>query len=150
MKTSWLFLILSATLLTSCTTLPSKSAADWQLLYHHNAEGKAIAGDKQRLIQTILDGRPIRVVWPIRDDFIHVADAGFLTVMNGEVFAQLDGIIRQIPDRETRRSIALDAKEQSQWHAIVATTGQIQSFQSIKSTLGSNQFTYRWYGLVTE
>ena len=150
MKKPWLLLILTAALLSGCASQSFKPGSDWQLLYHHDAEGQPIAGDKQRLIQAVLDGRPIRVVWPIREHFIHVADAGFLTVMNGEVFAQWEGIVRQIPDRQTRRSIALDAKEQSQWHAIISTTGQLQSFQSVNPTLGSNQFTYKWYGFVAE
>lgn len=132
-------------LLSGCITNPSKPAADWQLAFHHDATGNRIDGSKQMLIDAVNTGRPIRVVWPMRDDFIHVADAGFLTVMKGEVFAQFNGIIRQIPDRKTRRSIALDAEDQNNWHAIISTTGQLQGFQSKGKGLSSSQWAFKWY-----
>lgn len=143
-----IFLIVTCTFLTllsGCATHKMSPAADWQLMFHHDAAGSTVDGDKQKLIDAVTAGRPIRVVWPIRENFIHVADAGFLTVMNGEVFAQFAGIIRQIPNSETRRSIALDAEGLSQWHAIVATTGELQGFQSSEQILNSHQFTYKWY-----
>ncbi len=141
------YLFATVLLLGACASIDHRPVVDWQLLFHHNAQGQTISGNKQQLIEAVESGRPIRVVWPIREDFIHVADAGFLTIMNGEVFAQLDGIIRQIPDRETRRSIALDAENQSQWHAIVATTGELQAFQSSEGQLNQRQFEYKWYAL---
>ncbi|WP_223789973.1 hypothetical protein [Marinicella meishanensis] len=145
-----LLLVSLLTVLSGCATTAHPNRTDWQLLYHHDATGQAISGDKQALIDAINQGRPIRLVWPIRPDFVHVADAGFLTVMNGEVFAQLPGIIRQIPDRETRRRMALDASGQSRWHAIVGTTGEIQSFQSALGELGQRQYAFKWYGLVSK
>ncbi len=133
------------TLLSGCTKQSVKPHADWKLVYHHDAAGQTIYGDKQALIKAVSEARPIRIVWPLREHFIHVADAGFLTVMNGEVFAQIDGIIRQIPDQKTRTSIALDAKDQSRWHAIVSTTGEAQAFQSKEKKLNARQRAFKWY-----
>ncbi len=147
MKIFYLLALIS--LLGGCATT-GQQQLDWQLMLHHDAQGQTISGSKQQLITAVESGRPIRIVWPLREDFIHVADAGFLTVMNGEVFAQFDGIIRQIPDRETRRSIALDAENQSQWHAIVGTTGALQAFQSSQGQLNSRQFEYKWYALTAD
>ena len=71
--------------------------------------------------------------------------------MNDEVFAQLDGIIRQIPERaenrQSRRRIALDAEQQSHWHAIVSTTGEIRAFQSLSGQLNTHQRGLEWYVL---
>ncbi len=148
MKKNITLIVFMLIMINGCAVNQPKPMTDWQLLYHNGVDGEAIAGSKSRLIAAIENGRPIRIVWPLNDRFMHVADAGFLTVMNGEVFAQFNGIIRQIPDRETRRSIALDAKNQSQWHAIVSTTGQLRAFQSIEGDLNNHQFAYKWYGLT--
>ncbi len=132
-------------LLSGCNNQSIKPHSDWKLVFHHDAAGQTIKGDKQTLINAVSEGRPVRLVWPLRENFIHVADAGFLTVMNGEVFAQIDDIIRQIPDQKTRKSIALDAKEQSRWHAIFSTTGEVQAFQSRDKKLNTRQRTLKWY-----
>jgi len=143
---SSILVFLSAFVASGCTTTPNAPpASDWRLIYHHDKQGNPLYGRKQALIDLVMEGRPVRVVWPLRDDVAHAGDAGFLTVMNGEVFAQLRGIIRQKPDRETRKRIALDAEDQSSWHAILSTTGELRSFQSVKSKLADSQFELKWY-----
>ena len=132
-------------LLSGCQTTKVANSPDWQLVYEHDKDGKTLYGDKNMLLQYALEGRPVRVHWNIRDIVIHVADAGFLTIMNGELFAQIEDITRQIPDRETRKSMTLDALEQSRWHAIFSTTGETQNFQSTRGELNSRQFPLKWY-----
>ena len=144
MKKQLLITFTLLTLLSGCIKQPLKPTSGWQLAFHHDAAGNRIDGSKQMLIDAVMAAKPIRVVWPMRDDFIHVADAGFLTVMQGEVFAQFHGIIRQIPDRKTQR-IALDAEQQNNWHAIISTTGELQSFQSKQKELKSSRWTLKWY-----
>lgn len=141
-KISLLLLIM---LIAGCQSTPQISVPDWHLVYAHDKAGNAVSGNKAQLLQYASEGRPIRVVWPIWDVLTHAADAGFLTLMNGELFAQVDAISRQIPHRQTRKSVALDAKEQSRWHAILATTGEIKSFQSIGGGLKSHQMPMQWY-----
>lgn len=125
--------------------LPSPSYADWQLVYSHDKTGKVIQGEKQKLINFVKKGHPVRIVWPIRDNFMHMMDAGFITLMNGEVFAQVNSIIRQIPDKETRQFILLDAEKQSEWHAILSTTGEIRHFQTLNKKLNRSHFALEWY-----
>lgn len=147
MRAFILLSVLVCVLLCGCAANTSHSP-DWQLIYAHDKDGNPESGDKQRLLQLVREGRPVRVYWPIRDVVEHVADAGFMTVMNGEVFAQIDGIVRQIPDRETRKRIALDAEGQSRWHAVFATTGELRSFQSAEGNLGDYRFPLKWYVLT--
>ena len=140
-------LLILCVFLSGCAST-TVTAPDWHLIYAHDKDGNAVSGDKSRLLQLVREGRPVRIYWPIRDVVEHVADADFLTVMNGEVFAQIDGIVRQIPDRETRKRIALDAEGQSHWHAVFATTGELRSFQSADGTLGDSRFPLKWYVLA--
>ncbi|WP_395376807.1 hypothetical protein [Marinicella sp. W31] len=154
MKKEFISIILLITLISGCATTGSQPQNKWQLIYHHDNAGSAIRGDKQRLVNLIKQGHPVRIHWALAADFSHIADAGFLTVMNGEVFAQLDGIIRQIPERsesrQTRKRIALDAEEQSRWHAIVSTTGEIRAFQSKSAQLNANRRGLEWYVLAPD
>lgn len=136
--------------LTACAVQPTTAVPDWKLIYHHDKDGNAIAGDKNQLITLIREGRPVRIFWPIGKVLDHIADAGFITIMNNEVFAQTDAIIRQIPDKATRRRIALDAKNQSRWSAIFSTTGELRSFQSQEGKLTDYRFELKWYVFTSE
>lgn len=143
MTKHYLVLILVTFFIAGCNSTPLQRV-DWQVVYHHDKNGEVIQGDKQTLIDAVKEGRPVRIVFPINDNFIHVMDAGFLTFSNGEVLAQTQGIIRQIPERPEYKRIALDAAEQSKWHAIFSTTGEIRSFQTAKGELGDMRFPLKW------
>ena len=149
MKKNTLLIVVLTALLSGCATTGHQTQASWQLIYHHDNTGKTVSGNKERLVRLIKQGHPVRIHWALAPDFSHIADAGFLTIMNGEVFAQLNGIIRQIPERsenrQSRRRIALDAEEQSHWHAIVSTTGEIRAFQSKSAQLNTHQRGLEWY-----
>lgn len=138
--------LLLVTFLVACTHLPKSGSPNWQLLYSHDKEGKMLAGSKAALLNHVEQGRPVRIFWSIDDDFAHVLDAGFLTIMNNELFAQSTGIVRQIPNFEGSPRIALDAHEQSHWHAIFSTTGEVRHFQSLQAELRDSRFELRWYG----
>ena len=140
-----LILMMSLPFTSACSRLSGREIPDWKLVYHHDENGERISGSKDKLLQLVHQGRPIRIQWPIRDVLFHYMDGNFITVMNGEVFAQTHGIIRQLPDRETRKRIALDASEQSHWHAILATTGELRSFQSVEGELKDYRFPLKWF-----
>lgn len=145
-----LAIMLTSLLLCACAGTNKENIANtnfpnWKLVYHHKQDGVPITGNKQQLIGLIQSGHSVRIVWPLRKDFVHITNAGFLTVMNGEIFAQAPDIIRQIPQLGEFASIALDAEDQSHWHSIFSTTGQMQSFQSVNSQLLSRQVTLKWY-----
>lgn len=138
-------LLLTLSFLNGCASPKTGVQTDWQLILHHDSQGNIISGSKTHLIQLVTEGRPVRILWPIRDDFVHVLSGNFLTIMTGEVYAQASSIVRQIPDKATRRFIDLDAKEQSHWTAIFSTTGNIRSFQSQVGKLNSYQYPLKWY-----
>lgn len=114
----------------------------WQLVYHHDKSGRSLEGSKAQLIKAVKQGKSVRIVWKIRENFIHVHDAGFLTIIDEELFAQSDAIIRQIPEKT---DIALDAENQSHWHAIFSTTGKVRTFQSLEKKLHDYNFEISWF-----
>lgn len=70
--------------------------ANWQLAYHHDKSGVAMAGTKQTLIDAIRAGSDVRVFLQGRR-VEHLVDANFITIFEGEVFAQIDKIRAQKP-----------------------------------------------------
>jgi hypothetical protein len=95
------------------------------------ADGTVTSGSKDRLRHAVESWTPIRVGWSIdtnRDgvpELSHWADARFLTQFEGEVFAQLDDIQRQIPVAGQAR-IRLPAGRQ-RWTGLIGTTGALES-----------------------
>jgi hypothetical protein len=65
--------------------------------------------------------------------------------MNDNVYAQTQPIIRQIPDQQTQERILLDAQDQSQWHAIFSTIGEICGIQSLVASLKEYRYELKWY-----
>jgi len=137
-----IFLVFSV---AGCNSTSKPAFPDWKMVYHHDKNGNAIAGDKQQLLNLIAEGRPVRIYWPIKNRLDHYFDAGFLTVINGEAFAQVSSIVKQIPDFSENSRIALDAKAQSKWTAIMSTSGEFRSFQSVEAKLKDYQFELKWF-----
>lgn len=131
-------------LILTLSACQQNTSDQWRLIYHHDAEGQMLEGDKEELLCFVKQGHPVRIVWPIRNDFSHMMDAGFLTIMQDELYAQTEGIIRQIPNRDEQH-VLLDAKEQSRWHAIFSTNGKVHSFQSTQGELGVYRFGLKWF-----
>lgn len=71
-----------------------------QLLYHQNKEAKQVGGSLEDLTQAIRDGKTIRIYMNL--GFVeHLMDAGFMSIIGDNVYAQIDGIQAQRPDRKT-------------------------------------------------
>ena len=72
-----------------------------QLLYHQNSDAKAISGSIAALTTAIRQGKNIRIYMNL--GFVeHSMDAGFLSVIGENVYAQISGIQAQRPDRENQ------------------------------------------------
>ena len=108
--------------------------ATWRLVYSVDRDGET-RGDKARLMNAVRAGQPIRVGWGVSfnlpdgtDSGVeHVANAKFLTIFDGEVFAQVDAIARQRP-RPGQKRIVLPATGMSvPWVAIFDTTGHMRT-----------------------
>lgn len=78
-------------------------APQWTMVYRHDADGRALEGTKQVLLDAVRRGAPLRVAWgfaagtpdaPVSVE--HTADPVFVTIMEGEhVFVQLPEHIAQ-------------------------------------------------------
>lgn len=99
-------------------------SSPWQLAYHHDANGNAIAGWKYALISAVLSGARIRVVtghsYSTETDNVHVRD--------GHVFAQLlQHVSKKSWDRFQDNAYW--------WWVIVSTDGRMQM---TRYNVGSN------------
>ncbi|MDW3194333.1 MAG: hypothetical protein R8G66_18300 [Cytophagales bacterium] len=118
--------------------LSSVSAQDWKLVYHNDAEGNALEGNIEELIQAVYDGKEVRVAWWSRKNeegvsrVYHVADAAFLTIMmDSVVMAQIRPIYGQTPEFE---NYTITLKENLEWVQITGTNGNHDSMMSNTST----------------
>lgn len=128
-------------LLSACSVTQSGFPERTRLVYANDSEGRTTAGDKEALIEAVRLGRSIRVVTHGRT-ILHAADAQFLSVFEGEVFAQLTPIDTQRPTREPVQ--ILFREPGVQWHAIVGTNGFMTAFMDGKDPVVRAAVTY-WY-----
>jgi len=91
----------------------------WELAYSNSYDGSTLFGDKEKLIELIRQGSPLRIGFGghrKNDTLIsieHFADAQFVTITNSnEVFAQIS---------------TMTFKESSEWSMIACTNGQIST-----------------------
>ncbi len=116
--------------LISCETKTNVSPQqEWRLVYHNDAEGNALYGSKETLMDAVRKGLPVRIGFGFRSSrdttrsVEHVADAKFLTIMdNGEVFAQIDPIIGQRPVRDGD-TLKIRFRNSNKWVKIAGTNG---------------------------
>ncbi len=101
----------------------------WILVYRNDDNGKTIFGNKQKLIEAVRKGFPVRIGFGSRrsndstKSVEHVTDAHFLTISNGkEVFAQIKPIIGQRPELENN-SLDITFRHNIEWSIIVGTNG---------------------------
>ena len=77
----------------------------WRLVYAVDSTGARLSGDKAVLLAAVRSGQPIRVGWGVAwklpdgtaGGVEHVAEAAFLTIHQGEVFAQMPPMLGQTP-----------------------------------------------------
>jgi len=102
-----------------------------KILLKTDSEGKVSQGSIEALIKAIQAGTSIRVGWEfdINNDGImeveHWIDAGFLTIMNGHVFNQIEPIYQQIPKMDIPQ-IEINASS-VMWTGVVGTNGKLLS-----------------------
>lgn len=124
----------------------------WHLVYAADSTGARTFGEKASLLAAVRSGQPVRVgwgvTWKLADGTVggveHVGQAVFLTIHQGEVFAQLPPILGQTPNaREPVITLRTDGDHL--WYALLDTTGRLRGY----FTGGSEQQTVRtatyWY-----
>ncbi|NNF06144.1 MAG: hypothetical protein HKN21_05235 [Candidatus Eisenbacteria bacterium] len=115
------FVGLAVYLITNPRVRPVPVNPTWVSVYEHDAEGVTLSGSKEALIEAVRAGQPIRVYWAGRR-VEHATDAGFLTILQGEVFAQIPEILGQQPSVDPP-AIAFREPEGTTWTTILATNG---------------------------
>ena len=111
------------------------ATSSWQLAYSVDSLGNRTAGDKAALIAAVRSGQPVRVGWAITwrlpdgtaGGVEHAAEAAFLSIHHGEVFAQLRPILGQAPAAR-EAIITLRTDPERLWYALLDTTGRLQGY----------------------
>jgi hypothetical protein len=127
--------VAAAVVLLALTAAPRAASAQpltcsSGLLASIAADGSVVAGSKAALRQAANEGLPMRVGWALdadgdsTPDVAHWSDAAFLTLFEGEVFAQVPDIQRQQPVRSQAR-VRLAAGRQ-RWSAVLGSTGRLE------------------------
>ena len=94
--------------------------ASWRLVYANDENGAVVDGSKEALIEAVRAGKPVRVYTAGRR-VEHAMDAQFLTIFEGEVFAQITPIESQRPYVDPPR--ILFRQPGQKWRSIVGTNG---------------------------
>jgi len=98
-----------------------ESNQGWQRVFQNDENGEALYGDKSLLIDAVRHGYPVKIGWG-GNRVEHVAEAGFLTILEGEVFAQINSIIGQAP-RIDGDTVMIRFRPQNKWTKIAGTNG---------------------------
>ena len=112
--------ILGALAMDALSHRMGKSEPTWRLVFAHDQDGGTVQGSKEDLIAAILAGKSIRIYWAGRR-VQHVTDSNFLTILEGEVFAQVAVIRGQKPSVDPPKIEFHDPDRN--WNAIFATNG---------------------------
>ncbi len=107
----------------------SEMNGGWKKVFMNDAAGNSVFGDKQVLLDAVRLGYPVRIGWG-SNRVEHVADAEFLTILQGEeVFAQIDPIVGQAP-RIDGDSLKIRFRTNNHWTKIAGTNGYSTSLMT--------------------
>lgn len=137
------------------TWAQSPSTGAWRLAFAVDSGGRALYGSKAALEAAVRGGLPVRVGWGIPwrqpDGSVvgveHVADAAFLTLHRGEVFAQLNPIVRQVPSADSARIGLVGAET---WVGMLDTTGRLRGVFRESGRTHVQHLRIWWYVLDPE
>jgi len=131
-------------LISACASLATdhhSPGPSWRLAYAHDETGAVVEGSKAALIAAARNGKPVRVYF--RGARVeHVLDAGFLTILENEIFAQIAPIQTQRPSVEPP---VIEFREPGQqWRAIVGSDGSFRAFAD-GGAVNSRKRAIRWF-----
>lgn len=107
----------------------------YQVVCKIDSDGTVSRGSLEELVEFVRNGNPIRVGWELSfktagsqevKSFEHWTDAGFVTIINGHVFAQISSIYQQGPSFKDPPSVFLVDGKPNGWVAIIGTTGVLR------------------------
>ncbi len=118
------------------------SQSGYDIIYEANREGQKMTGSLEALNEYVKGGAPLRVGWvltflhPLTNEpteMEHWADAGFITVLDGHVFAQVRSIYEQGPSFSEPPAVFLAKGKPNGWVAILGTTGVMRQKYDMES-----------------
>ncbi|MFY0603027.1 MAG: hypothetical protein JXQ93_03695 [Flavobacteriaceae bacterium] len=139
MKNSKTYLLIAFLLTVSYSF--SQTIGAYKVVYSSDKNGKVTSGDIKTLIKEVKNGNPVRVGWSIFFKYPktgkvvemqHWTDAGFVTVIDGHVFAQVNGIFKQGPQIEPTPSVHLVTNTPNSWVGVISTSGMIRQKYDMK------------------
>ena len=107
---------------------PQEAEGGWHLVFKNDKDGKAVHGVKSELIDAVRLGYPVRIGWG-STRVEHTANADFLTIFEGEVFAQTKTIVGQAP-RVDGDSVKIRFRTQNHWTKMAGTNGYSTAFMT--------------------
>jgi hypothetical protein len=124
----------------------------WQLVYAVDSTGTPTFGEKAQLLAAVRAGLPVRIGWGIpyrlpdgtSGGIEHVAEAAFLTIHHGEVFAQIAPILGQAPS--AREPVVTFRTEGNRlWYALLDTTGRLHHYFTGGAEAQTTRTPTHWY-----
>jgi len=120
-----------------------KKPKGWQIIYINDDNGKPLSGNLDDLKKAVRQGCEVRVGWGIYNEYKkdglklvvkveHTAEAQFLTISKGHVFAQIERIMGQAPSRVNPQ---MQLIKTHYWHSILGTTGEMNQVYLDHSTV---------------
>jgi hypothetical protein len=143
---------LAGTALAGPLAARQTSSPGWQLVLAVDTTGRPTFGDKERLLDAVRAGLPVRVGWGISwrlpdgtaGGLEHVAEAAFLTIHHGEVFAQIAPILGQAPS--AREPVVTFRTEGDRlWYALLDTTGRLHHYFTGGAEAQTTRTATHWY-----
>jgi hypothetical protein len=142
-------IVVSLLTLTATPMRAQERATCPQILYETGFDKRAVRGTKEALIAAVERGEPIRIGWFLdfnKDgaaDVSHWADAQFLSVFEGEVFAQLSAIMEHSPMRgRAKVRLHIFARE---WRGLLGSDGSLQGrFSEGNNATPDTPVAIRW------
>ncbi|MEL7198764.1 MAG: hypothetical protein AAGL10_10660 [Pseudomonadota bacterium] len=135
--TCWELVCSAAAIAASCLA-PQAAVAQYldceRPLFATDLDGNPTHGSKDALVSAVNKGRSIRIGWGLdfdgdgQSELTHWADAQFLSVWEGEVFAQVAAIHTQRP-RRGKADITL-SDPFVEWRGSIGTTGKLEGRSS--------------------
>jgi len=134
--------VITMLLMLATLTVTAQTNNAYNVIYSADKNGTAVNGSLENLIEYVKSGNPIRVGWTLKfphpatgklTEMQHWADAGFITVLDGHVFAQINSIYEQAPGFESPPSVYLPQNKPDGWVATIGTTGMVRQKFDVES-----------------
>ncbi|MGI9545309.1 MAG: hypothetical protein ACR2MX_18745 [Cyclobacteriaceae bacterium] len=138
MRVFWILLV-SVPLVTASCSQHSEADLDWEIAYKNDKNGSTIEGSKQKLINAIRHGIPIRIGWGTKGanhSIEHISQPIWIAILDEqEVIAHLDPQVLSIINwEELSASYSDSAKLKEEWRVVLTTKGEFDAIWYDKET----------------